>query len=417
MLSSLEQCELIFIDGTFSVIPHGTVTQLWTVHGIMRGFNILGAAFILPSKERPIYRRALQALRNSIPGLNPTAAMMDLETSESQAVLDVWPDISIRRCFFHMRQAVHRNIQEKGLTKLYADSEEFCKLVGCLPAFAFVPRGDVVQCWDQWVDELTDREIDDLGPMLEYFAGTYVGLLVGRRRRRPLYIPEEWNAREAALTGSHKTNNIVERWNSAFTRMVGKSRSFWGLLEGLQKEAGLARLDYAEIQRGQDPKRRKNVVVQNSPPPPKSLRPLRPHGPPRLPQGRLPGHSPPIGPSPAQPFSPSPSPVPSPFLSHLLLFLSFIIVSFIYFSVYIFLYLFLPSFIYFSVMIVIVEKVNLYLEWETWDQIFGMGNLGPKNGTSWHPGTAAHSFSSPDRSLPDYSFASWTSECTVNWRS
>lgn len=50
--------------------------------------------------------------------------------------------------------------------------------------------------------------------------------LLSRRGRRatvpPRYPPAIWNQREAALAGSHKTNNVSEGWHNRFQLIAGK---------------------------------------------------------------------------------------------------------------------------------------------------------------------------------------------------
>lgn len=66
---------------------------------------------------------------------------------------------------------------------------------------------------------------EDILPILEYFEENYVVRVTapGRRRRIFLYCPPEiWNQNQAALTGSHKTNNVSVGWHNRFQIMIGK---------------------------------------------------------------------------------------------------------------------------------------------------------------------------------------------------
>jgi len=52
----------------------------------------------------------------------------------------------------------------------------------------------------------------------EYFEKNYVLGVIARGRRRGIrrrYPSEIWNKHQAALTGSHKTNNVSEGWQSS----------------------------------------------------------------------------------------------------------------------------------------------------------------------------------------------------------
>lgn len=71
---------------------------------------------------------------------------------------------------------------------------------------------------------LYDDVDDDVLPVFDYFAENYITGKPGKGRRKgvpPRYPPALWNHRDAALDGSHKTNNISEGWHNRFQCVVG----------------------------------------------------------------------------------------------------------------------------------------------------------------------------------------------------
>ena len=83
-------------------------------------------------------------------------------------------------------------------------------------ALASVPAIDVIACYEELIDSLSDELVDDLSDFLHYFEKTWIGLEHHGRRRCPLFPIELWNVRDRVERALPRTNNSVEGWHRAF---------------------------------------------------------------------------------------------------------------------------------------------------------------------------------------------------------
>ncbi|KAF0721311.1 MULE domain-containing protein, partial [Aphis craccivora] len=102
-----------------------------------------------------------------------------------------------RGCFFHLSQAVWRQIQHHGLAKQYSDDVQFSLEVRKLAALAFLPFDKVIEfeSFELLLDSTYYIENEEmLSPLITYFEGTWIGILDRRGNRRPPLFPIEiWN--------------------------------------------------------------------------------------------------------------------------------------------------------------------------------------------------------------------------------
>ena len=158
--------------------------------------------------------------------------MTDFEVGIINAAKAVFPDASLRCCFFHLGQSTYRHVQSCGLQVEYNDPNDRSVKEGVhmMLSLAFVHPADVQQAL-----EVVQREVPaSLEPATTYFNGTDVrGLPAARGRQRqrrepqqrcpPRYQIELWNAYDATLRDEHRTNNASEGWHLRF--QVGCTRS------------------------------------------------------------------------------------------------------------------------------------------------------------------------------------------------
>lgn len=216
---------------------------------------------LLPSKTQASYVTLLEEVKNAmtrhrIQLVPPERVLQDFEISIKNAVLSVFPGWVIQYCFFHLGQSVYRRVQSEGLQELYNNPQDRAlkEATHMLLSLAFVPLDDVVAAFDELYDSLPD----DLVPVATYFEENYI---VGRRargRRRSTaarFPPKLWNAYEATIHNSHRTNNISEGWHNKFRLVVGKHHpSLFGGLEEFRKEQADTETILAQMELGQSVK-------------------------------------------------------------------------------------------------------------------------------------------------------------------
>lgn len=177
--------------------------------------------------------------------------MTDFEQAIINASYEVFDDVSISCCFFHLGQSLYRNIQENGLQAAYQnlENETVRNQTHMILALAFVPVTDVPRVFQK----LKEVAVDELDSIIDYFEKNYVGTTARGRRAAVVarYPPILWNQRDAALAGDHKTNNVSEGWHNRFRLLVGKNHpDFYSFLQEIQKEQADTEIAITEMSLG-----------------------------------------------------------------------------------------------------------------------------------------------------------------------
>lgn len=212
---------------------------------------------LLSSKETWQYAAVLRSVQTAarehlIENFKPGKIMGDFEKAIINACTEVFPEVPVTCCFFHLGQSVYRKIQSEGLQQAYNDPlDRAIKMyTHMMLALAYVPVDDVLHCFTL----LKDDAPDDFIPILDYFEQNYVLGRPGRGRRKavpPRYPAKMWNQHEAALDGSHKTNNVSEGWHNRFRLVVGKHHpDLYSALNEFQKEQADTEIAIAELSLG-----------------------------------------------------------------------------------------------------------------------------------------------------------------------
>ena len=204
-----------FCDGTFDSAPIGY--QLYTIHALLNETVTIPLVYCLAKDKTELtYNQIFATLKEHNPSLNPASIMIDFERAAFNALTQNFPNAEIQGCFFHFGQAIWRHIQALGLQQRYQNDEKFAVILKQFRPLAFVPVIDVIPCYEELVDSLSDELVDDLSDFLNYFEKTWIGIEHHGRRRRPLFSIELWNVRERVEQILPRTNNSVEGWHRGF---------------------------------------------------------------------------------------------------------------------------------------------------------------------------------------------------------
>jgi hypothetical protein len=247
-LELLQNATTWIMDGTFKEAP-GIFTQLYTIHAVVQDYVFPCVYTLLPNKSKKIYERLFDILKQKRPRLSPRVVILDFEKAVHKALLKSFPGVTIQGCLFHLSQSVWRKSQSLGLKELYINDPNVRRIIKSLPALAFLPTNQVAAAYhelDEEVDDVADGE-DQLRVLMDYFEETYVGGMRRGRRREPPFPPKTWSVRQAALDGTHRTQNRIEGWHRAIqTHFDGAHPTVWTFLTGMHREEGL---QYAELVR------------------------------------------------------------------------------------------------------------------------------------------------------------------------
>lgn len=247
-LRLLAAADTWFVDGNFSMAPMGFM-QLYVIRVPLGNTGVSTVYALLQRKSQQSYAELFRAVLDYCETQElypePSTILCDFEQGVIKALRQVFGELNIRGCFYHLTQATWRKIQELGLDPKYHLDEDFKLFCGQLDGLAFLPLEDM----EAGLDHLREIVPRDAQPLLAYFDKTYVtgsyrraqpahgqvGIRI--KRVQPMYPPQLWNVHQATLDGEPKTNNQCEGWNNRFTHLVGYQHpSVWVLIDALQKE-------------------------------------------------------------------------------------------------------------------------------------------------------------------------------------
>ena len=207
------------------------------------------AYVFLNSKAEVAYTRALRQLKNLRPNLNPTTVLIDFELAIKNSFETVFPGVQVKGCYFHFTQNIWRKIQANGLQERYQQDVQFVEEVRMIAALAFVPENDVRRVFN----DLSNNIDASLDVIMDYIEETYIGMVRRGQRRRPRYAYSMWGVYDRVQDNLPRTNNSVEGWHNRFNRHVGVHHAdIWKIIDVIQKEEDLHRVELVHIQQGRD---------------------------------------------------------------------------------------------------------------------------------------------------------------------
>ena len=137
------------------------------------------------------------------------------------AANEVMPDTSLFGCYFHLRQAVERQIQMKGIKTRVNQNADLRFAINCFYALCFVPIGFCADVVKNYISPLYSKTLP-LEPLVQnfflYICSTYLSEFnIGRKKRNPVtFKAEVWNCVANLMNNIPITNNGAESFNSAY---------------------------------------------------------------------------------------------------------------------------------------------------------------------------------------------------------
>ena len=187
-LDLMKNATTAFYDGTFSIVPK-IFMQLFTLHIQIGEANYPMVYFLLPNKKQTTYVAALNKLKALSPKFNPDTVMGDFEMASINAFQEIYPGVMQKSCFFHLSQAIYRNMQKyPDILELYKSDSEFSRRMRMIPALAFLPPNRVVTGFEQLEQsDYYEKHDEMLVEFLTYFEVNYIGKVCGNTRRQPKF--------------------------------------------------------------------------------------------------------------------------------------------------------------------------------------------------------------------------------------
>ncbi|RNA02875.1 Ragulator complex LAMTOR3, partial [Brachionus plicatilis] len=209
-LKIMSDSEEWFIDGTFKASPI-QLTQLFTIHVAIKGsfeYTTIPCAYILASlKDEKTYREAFGFIKDLAIEknftLNPVTVMTDFEIASINAIKFHFPNVILKGCWFHFRQAVFRNSVKFGLKQHY-HKDEYREFINLLGALSLLPLDKVEEGFQKIKSYMpNDPKCDNL---YKYFERQWI---------KNTKI-SEWNHHNSNV----RTNYRIEGFHSGLNKMI-----------------------------------------------------------------------------------------------------------------------------------------------------------------------------------------------------
>ena len=158
-----------------------------------------------------------------------------------------FPNAFLAGCLFHMKQAIRKNIQTKGLLILYNNQLDFNFFIKMVYALVYVPSDNVILACETVLGPFFSEHEDDEGwnecteeldDFLNYIERTWIGKVNPRsgQRKDPLFPIDTWNKHDDVLAGQQLTNNFFESFNHGFALSVESRPSLLNIIQAFQRK-------------------------------------------------------------------------------------------------------------------------------------------------------------------------------------
>ncbi|KAG5666161.1 hypothetical protein PVAND_017707 [Polypedilum vanderplanki] len=211
----------LFIDGTFNVHPT-YFKQLLIIFTEIETIAYPFAFVLMTSRKNGLYKKIFEYLKD-VMGIIPLSIMCDYENSMRKALRDTWNETEILGCWFHFSQCVKRKKASKPkLAKLIKSNKKAKLIYRMIQYLPLLPPEKVSK---------TFEEIIEMQRHFNFFM---------RFKSLNKYIIKQWILRSDFTNFNvykliHRTNNIVEGFNSKLKRAIPRRPSTFIFLSRLHK--------------------------------------------------------------------------------------------------------------------------------------------------------------------------------------
>jgi len=155
------------------------------------------------------YQTALEHIKFRLPpSFTLSSAYIDFEEAIHEAVLKVWPTVTIRGCRFHLGQSCFKRIQWLGLATVYSAKDQFGSSLRTFFGFPFLRPDQVEDCFNELMANVPDH--DAIKKFADYFHKNFIPAT-------SRFPPALWAAYSFSVA---RTTNARESLHSKLTNMV-----------------------------------------------------------------------------------------------------------------------------------------------------------------------------------------------------
>ena len=97
---------------------------------------------------------------------------MDYKKAAMNLVIEIYGEVQLQGCFYHLSQCIYRKVQFLGFQQKYQEDAEFLLSIRMIPALAFVCLDDLLDVFNKLQESITN---DDVLKVINYIEDIYIG--------------------------------------------------------------------------------------------------------------------------------------------------------------------------------------------------------------------------------------------------
>ncbi|KAK3579294.1 hypothetical protein CHS0354_033374 [Potamilus streckersoni] len=144
--------------------------------------------------------------------------MVDFELAAIRTFQNTFLAATLTGFMFHFGQWVWRKLQMEVFSKCYRNEPDYALIVKRLLSLAFVPPQDVI---DLFEDLIEDPAYHDIDVICDYMEDNFIGRLRRARRGPPRFSIQLCSQFSRVINNLPHSNNAIEGWHNAFNNVLG----------------------------------------------------------------------------------------------------------------------------------------------------------------------------------------------------
>ena len=192
-------------------------------------------------------------MKNSISN-SPDNFLLDFEVSVFKSIREVYGNVGISGCTFHLFQNLRKQARKKGCGGLFDTNEDAKTLLKMIKSLCYCPPAYIVDIFDSIIDPfITEKGLDEsseLCKFMKYFEDTYVGGQARRGRKPPMFAHETWNIFHTLQANKPSTNNSIEQLNREWNFNQKGKQTVYTAIKGFRREVLFSDVKHSELLNG-----------------------------------------------------------------------------------------------------------------------------------------------------------------------
>ena len=238
----LRDSVFLIMDATFAVVRL-PFYQLLVIHAQLNRTNQEGtvnmpvAYVLMMGKNQPAYEAVFQKIRELVPDMKVKQFLVDYERPVWNALRKVWPEASVRGCWFHYCQCIRRKVQDLKISKAVFEHGGANKMEKRLMTLPLVDKNNIPPLFLKLKTHYQTQIANCPGvkALFDYMEKMWIS-----GRSSIGFTPEDYSCFEKVI----RTTNIAEVWNGEiYTAGKRKKNDIYQLTTLLAKDAALSEAD------------------------------------------------------------------------------------------------------------------------------------------------------------------------------